>query len=104
MLLLYELHKAVILNTIAQYFKNILLHHTKPCTHKNIINISICILSIHTGGGGGGGAGGAGGGYLHPEEGDAGEEVHGGLEVLEAVLTACREVVLQRTTTSCFIE
>lgn len=33
--------------------------------------------------------------YLHPEEGDTGEQVHGGLEVLQPLRTAGREVVLQ---------
>ena len=33
--------------------------------------------------------------HLHPEEGDAGEKIHGGLEVMETRLAAGREVVLQ---------
>ena len=33
--------------------------------------------------------------HLHPEEGDAGEQVHGGLEILQAVLTAGWEVILE---------
>lgn len=32
--------------------------------------------------------------YLHPEEGDTGQEVHGGFEVLQPVFAASREVVL----------
>ena len=35
------------------------------------------------------------GSYLHPEEGDAGEQVHRGLEVLEPLRTAGGEVVLR---------
>lgn len=33
--------------------------------------------------------------YLHPEEGDTGQEVHGGFEVLQPVFAASREVVLR---------
>ena len=33
--------------------------------------------------------------YLHSEEGDTGEEVHCGLEVLQPLRTAGREVVLE---------
>ena len=36
--------------------------------------------------------------YLHPEEGDAGEQIHGRLEVMEARLTAGWEVVLHTHT------
>lgn len=32
--------------------------------------------------------------YLHPEEGDAGQQVHGGFQVLQPVFVAGREVVL----------
>lgn len=33
--------------------------------------------------------------YLHPEEGDTGQKVHGGFEVLQPVFAASRKVVLQ---------
>lgn len=33
--------------------------------------------------------------YLHPEEGDTGEEVHCGFQVLQPLGTAGRKVVLQ---------
>lgn len=33
--------------------------------------------------------------YLHPEEGDTGEEVHCRFQVLESLGTAGREIVLQ---------
>lgn len=32
--------------------------------------------------------------YLHPKEGDAGEKVHSGFEVLESLWTAGWEVIL----------
>jgi len=34
------------------------------------------------------------GAYLHPEEGDAREQIHCGLQVLQPLRTTCREVVL----------
>lgn len=44
----------------------------------------------------GGRWGGGGGRYLHPEEGDAGQEIHGRLQVLEALGISCWEIILRR--------
>lgn len=34
--------------------------------------------------------------YLHPEEGDAGQEINGRLQVLEALGVSCWEIILRR--------
>lgn len=34
--------------------------------------------------------------YLHPEEGDAGQEINGRLQVLETLGVSCWEIILRR--------
>lgn len=33
--------------------------------------------------------------YLHPEEGDAGQQINSGLEILQTLWVSCREIILE---------